>query len=344
MAGGTPTVDGPTTPVVLAPLAGGPCTPALVAAVVGAGGFGFLAGGYLTADRLDRDLRELRSQTGRPFGVNLFVPAAEPAAPQVYASYVAELRAWAEARGLPVGEPRFSDDDFDAKVQLLTDEPVSVASFTFGIPPAAVVRRLHAAGSAVWITITSRDEAEAAVRAGADALVVQGSEAGGHRGSFDDAGPPAGDSLPRLLRRLGGIGRPLVATGGIMSGQGIAATLASGADAVQLGTAFLLCPEAGTSQAHREALRRAAAPTRFTRAFTGRAARGIVNAFMETHDPHAVRAYPEIHYVTQPIRQAARAAGDPSAINLWAGERYAMSRELPATELVASLASDAGIS
>ena len=122
-----------------------------------------------------------------------------------------------------------------------------------------------------------------------------------------------------------------------MSGGAIVDALAAGARAAQLGTAFLLCPEAGTSEAHRAVLRARTAPTRFTRAFTGRAARGIVNAFMNDLDASAVSAYPEIHYVTQPLRQAARAAGDASMINLWAGERYAQVRQLPAGQLVAAL-------
>jgi nitronate monooxygenase len=338
-----PLIDDVTTPIVLAPLAGGPATPALTAAVVDTGAFGFLAGGYLTADRLAADMAELRSLTSRPFGVNIFVPPAAPADPLMYAPFVADVGAWAEARGLPVGEPRFSDDGFAEKMQLLTDDPVRVVSFTFGMPPDDSVRQLHAAGSQVWVTITSQAEARAALRGGADALVVQGTEAGGHRGSFDDADPSPDGSLPALLDGLRGIERPLIATGGIMSGTAIAAALESGASAAQLGTAFLLCPEAGTSEPHRQALRQATVPTRFTRAFTGRAARGIVNAFMEELEGSAVSAYPEIHHVTQPLRRSARAAGDASAINLWAGERYGMTRELPAADLLEALASEAGL-
>jgi nitronate monooxygenase len=128
-----------------------------------------------------------------------------------------------------------------------------------------------------------------------------------------------------------------------MTGTGVAAVLAAGARAAQLGTAFLLCPEAGTSAPHREALRRGDAPTGLTRAFTGRAARGIVNAFMAEHDARAVSGYPEIHHVTQPLRREARARGDGSMINLWAGEAYPLIRELPAGDLVRVLAAEAGL-
>jgi nitronate monooxygenase len=328
-------------PIVLAPLAGGPSTPALVAAVCEAGAFGFLASGYLTGEQLADQLGALRSSTGRPFGVNVFTPAAHASDPAGYGPYAEKLKRWAGSRGLPLGEPRFDDDAFDEKVALLVRDPAAVVSFTFGMPGAETIARLHRAGSEVWVTVTTPAEAAIALEGGADALVLQGSEAGGHRGSFDD-GEGGGYSTLSLLQLLDGAARPLVAAGGVMTGSGVAAVLAAGARAAQLGTAFLLCPEAGTSPPHREAIRRADAPTKLTRAFTGRAARGIVNEFMTEHDPAAVSAYPEIHHVTQPLRRDARARGDGSMINLWAGEAYALARELPAGELVGVLAAEAG--
>jgi nitronate monooxygenase len=327
-------------PIVLAPLAGGPSTPALAAAVCEAGGFGFLASGYLTAAQVEQQLAELRSLTRRPFGVNLFTPAPHPADPASYAPYVEEIGRWAGGRGLPIGEPRFDDDAYTEKLGLLIRDPVPVVSFTFGMPDAEAVERLHGAGSEVWVTVTTPAEAARAAAGGADALVLQGSEAGGHRGSFSDADSHPGCSTLSLLQLVAGTPPPLVAAGGVMSGSGVAAVLAAGARAAQLGTAFLLCPEAGTSAPHREAIRRGDAPTKVTRAFTGRAARGIVNEFMTEHDAGAVSAYPEIHHVTQPLRREARANGDASAINLWAGEAYALARELPAGELVSLLATE----
>lgn len=330
-------LDELTLPIVLAPMAGGPSTPQLAAAVCEADALGFLAGGYLTAQQLSGQLHELRSLTRRPFGVNLFTPPPRPADPATYAGYVERIRRWADARDLPVGEPRFGDDGFPAKAELLIQQPVPVVSFTFGMPDPDVVRRLHDAGSEVWITVTTPAEAALAVSGGADVLVVQGIEAGGHRGSFEDDDRSPGYSLLSLLPLLSGVDRPLVATGGIVSGAGIAAALQAGARAAQLGTAFLLCPEAGTAAPHRAALKQAAAPTGLTRAFTGRAARGIVNEFMTELGPSAVSAYPEIHHATQPLRRAARAAGDAESINLWAGETYPLIREFPAAELVGLL-------
>ena len=133
----------------------------------------------------------------------------------------------------------------------------------------------------------------------------------------------------------------LIATGGLSTGQGIAAVLAAGAAAAQLGTAFLLCPEAGTSPAHREMLHRGAAPTALTRAFTGRTARGISNRFLREHTHYAPSAYPEIHHLTAPLRSAARAEGDAHGMHLWAGQAYPLAQPTPAAELVLELAADA---
>jgi nitronate monooxygenase len=327
-------------PIALAPMAGGPSTPLLAAEVCRAGGLGFLAAGYLPPKRLAEHVAELRSLTDRPFGVNVFSPPSAPADPAAFAGYVEELRRWAAERGLPLGEPRFGDDGYAAKIDMLADDPVAVVSFTFGMPDPDVVRRLHDAGSEVWATVTSPAEASLAVAGGADVLVAQGVEAGGHRGTFEDSDGAPALSLLELVGLLRGAPLPVVATGGVMSGGDAADTIAAGASAVQLGTAFMLCPEAGTSGPQRDALSAGDAPTRLTRAFTGRTARGIQNRFMLDHDASAVAAYPEIHEVTAPLRAAARQAGDASAINLWAGEGYPQIRELPAAEIVRLLAGE----
>jgi nitronate monooxygenase len=327
-------------PIVQAPLAGGASTPALTAAVVQAGAFGFVAGGYQSPDALREDIRATRELTAAPFGVNLFVPgrAAEPAS---YSAYVAALGKEARHHGVALGEPRFEDDAWEDKLSLLLADPVAAVSFTFGCPPAELVARLQEAGSAVWVTITDPDEAERAAAAGADALVVQGIEAGGHRASFVDADDAGEYGLLALLELVGErTALPLVASGGIATGGAVAATLCAGAQAAQIGTAFMRCPEAGTAPAHRAALA-TRAPTRLTRAFTGRQARGIANRFLRDHSAQAPVAYPEIHHVTAPLRAAGRAAGDPEVLNLWAGQAHELARDLPAAELVATLAAEA---
>jgi nitronate monooxygenase len=327
-------------PIVQAPLAGGPSTPALAAAVAEAGGLGFLAAGYKAPDAVRADVEATRRLTGRPFGINLFAPPAAPADATRVQRYADALRAEAERYGAELGEPRHDDDAWEAKLALAAQERIPVVSFTFGCPPAAVVDRLHAAGAAVWVTVTLPAEAVAARDAGADALVVQGVEAGGHRGSFDDAAP--GEiGLLALLQLVGAVVElPLVATGGIVTGRAVAAVLAAGAEAAQLGTAFMLAAEAATSAPHRAALG-GEAPTALTRAFTGRLARGVANRFLREHGAHAPSAYPEVHQLTAPVRAAARERGDAEALNLWAGQAHPLARPAPAGEIVRSIAQDA---
>lgn len=324
-------------PIVLAPMAGGPTTPELVAAVSGAGGFGFVAGGYLDAHGLGAAVAAVRERTARPFGVNLFLPGERCDAG------VERYRARLVAAGFDPGEPVWDDDAYPDKLALLLADPVPVVSFTFGCPDPDAVARLHAVGSEVLTTVTNPDEARQAAEAGVDGLVVQGFEAGGHRGVFDnDPADPAGGpqyGLLALLRLVAAaVDLPLVAAGGIVDGAGVAAVLAAGAVAAQLGTAFLACPEAGTKPAHRAALAAPdGAPTAMTRAFTGRPARAIRNTFLDVHTAAAPAAYPQVHHTTRPIR----AHGDPATTNLWAGQAYPLARPLPAAELVATLLAEA---
>jgi nitronate monooxygenase len=241
-------------PVVLAPLAGGPFTPELAAAVSNACGLGFVATGYLKAAEAAARLEATRELTSRPLGVNLFGRGA-PADPAAYRGYVEKFGVWAELHGVQAGEPRYDDDDWEAKIELLASSPSEVVSFTFGCPPADVVGRLGEAGCEVWVTITSVKEAREAAAVGADVLVVQGGEAGGHRGSFEDRPDLTAYGLLPLLQLVGtAVDLPLVASGGIMTGRALAAVLCAGAKAAQVGTAFMVAPEAGTNPAHREAL------------------------------------------------------------------------------------------
>jgi nitronate monooxygenase len=315
-------------PIVLAPLAGGPSTPELAAAVSLAGGLGFLAAGYLSAEALRERIDATRALTDRPFGVNLFVPGP-PAPPEAFEDYVAGL----EGEGLQVGAPRFDDDDWEAKLALLERSPVAVVSFTFGFPDPKVIERVRATGAEAWVTVTSPEEASTAAPY-VDALVVQGSEAGGHRASWVDREDLTPIGLHTLLQLID-VDVPLVASGGIATAAAVRAALALGARAAQVGTAFLRAPEAGTSEAHRAALA-TDAPTALTRAFSGRLARGLRNRFLDQH-PDAPLAYPEIHHATSPFRAAARKAGEADLINLWAGEAHQLAEALPAAQIVERL-------
>ncbi|MGQ0839726.1 nitronate monooxygenase [Actinokineospora sp.] len=331
-------------PVVVAPMAGGPSTPALVAGAIEAGGSGFLAGAYLTPDALRTQIEATRALTAGPFGVNLFTPGAESTADLT--DYRSRVAAEADRLGIAAGTPNWDDDHYAAKLDVVLDARVPVVSFTFGLPRPDDVTRLHAAGVLVVVTVTTPTEARAATAAGADALCVQGAAAGAHRGTFTNdpafpGGAPLYDLLP-ALRLIGAeTGLPLIATGGLVHGADVAAVVAAGAVAAQLGTAFLRCPEAGTQPAHRAALAAADRETTLTRAFSGRPARGLVNRFITDHGPAAPAAYPQIHHLTRPVRAAAAQAGDPEAMALWAGQGYPLATDGPVAEVIATLATQA---
>ena len=327
-------------PIVQAPMGGGASTPALAAAVAEAGGLGFLAAGYKTPDAVRADVEALRELTDRPFGINLFAPPGPPGDRAALEAFAAALEPEAARYGAAVGAPRHDDDGWDAKLALVAELAVPVVSFAFGCPPPTVVERLHAAGTAAWVTVTTPDEARLATEAGADALVVQGVEAGGHRGSFDDAAPGEIGLLALLQLVTAVTDVPLVATGGIATGRAVAAVLALGAAAAQLGTAFMLCPESATAPAHRTAIE-GDGDTGLTRAFTGRLARGVANRWMAEHDAEAPSAYPDVHYLTAGIRAAARERGEADGFHLWAGQAHPLAEPLPAGELTRRLAAEA---
>jgi nitronate monooxygenase len=251
------------------------------------------------------------------------------------------LREEAARYGVGPGEARHDDDEYAAKLDLVAEARVAVVSFTFGCPDPHHVARLQAVGSDVWVTVTGPAEAVQARDSGADALVVQGFEAGGHRGYFADDPNTEDLGLLVALRLVADrVEVPLIAAGGISDGAAVAAALCAGAVAAQIGSALMLTPEAGTSPSHREALGQAGA-TRLTRAFTGRQARGIVNRFMEEQGDAAPLAYPAVHHLTAPLRAAARNAGDAEVVNLWAGQAYSLARAERAGDVVRRLGAEA---
>ncbi|WP_134732986.1 NAD(P)H-dependent flavin oxidoreductase [Amycolatopsis nivea] len=331
-------------PVIVAPMAGGPTTPQLVGAVTDAGGFGFLAAGYLSPETLDARIAQTADLTGGRFGVNLFVPGGRSVAD--LSAHRERLLAEAVRYGVELGEPVWDDDEYPAKLDLVVRHRVPVVSFTFGAPTSAEVQRIHEAGGKVAVTVTNPEEADLAAARGADALVVQGFEAGGHRGLFtDDPGNPAGGEeygLLALLRLLGArTSLPLVAAGGLVNGADVAAVLAAGASAAQLGTAFLLATEAGTGDTQRRALAEAGRPTAFTRAFSGRPARGMVNRVLSDLSADAPAAYPQLHHLSKPVRGAAAKAGDPEAMSLWAGQTYPLAGDGSAASIMTRLRTEA---
>ncbi|WP_091740345.1 NAD(P)H-dependent flavin oxidoreductase [Phenylobacterium immobile] len=297
----------------------------LALAVSEAGGMGAFAGAGLAGADLGPAIAALKAQTERPFNVNLLI--TRPVAPgqDEIDLALARLAPWYAQSGAPLPEiPNQYAPDFEGQFSALIQAAPPVASFAFDVLTAAQVAALQAAGTYVIGTATTVAEAKAWAEVGADGVCAQGYEAGGHRGHFlADVGASLVGLLPLVATIRAVIDLPVIAAGGIMDGRGVAAVLALGASAAQMGTAFLLSDQATTSSPWRQAL--AAAPdeaTRLTRAFTGRHARGLENRFMREmrSDEDLVPAYPVQNRLTQPLRAASTAAGDPEQISLWAGQ------------------------
>ncbi|KHK99959.1 2-nitropropane dioxygenase [Microbacterium mangrovi] len=329
-------------PIVAAPMAGGPTTVALAASVAAAGGLPFLAAGYKTPDAVADEIRRLEA-VGSPFGVNVFVPSGPDADGAAFRAYAAELQPEADAHGVPLNPVPVADDDFwHEKLDMLTRHPVPVVSFTFGLPRAAEIAALRRAGSVVLASVTTPSEAVAAREAGADGLVVQGPDAGGHSATFDAERALDEIGTAELVGRVrAAIDLPVIAAGGVDGPAAVATLLAAGAEAVAVGTLLLRTDEAGTSATHRAAL----ADPRFdrtviTHAFTGRPARGLHNGFIARHEATAPFGYPAIHHLTRDLRRAAAQAGDPDRVHLWAGTGYRSAPTGPAGDVIRWLATD----
>jgi nitronate monooxygenase len=333
------------TPIIQAPMAG-TSTPAMAAAVSNAGGLGSISVAAVDAATGRRMIRNVKAATDRPFNVNVFchAPAVRDEAVErawiaalqpVFAKYGATTPAsLAEIYGT------FLIDD--AKLEVLIEERPAVVSFHFGVPCADRIRRLKDAGIILLATATSLDEARQAVAAGVDAIVAQGYEAGGHRGTFnpDEAGDDRLGTFALVQVLAKHIDRPIIAAGGIMHGTGIAAAMKLGAAGAQLGTAFIACPESSADAGHRAALfSNAAHHTVMTDAISGRLARCLPNRFTELADSLTVRvpAYPVTYDVGKALNAAAKAMGEYGFGAQWAGQGAPLARSMPAAELVATL-------
>ncbi|MEK5139972.1 nitronate monooxygenase [Priestia sp. FSL W8-0001] len=325
-------------PLVQAPMAGGVSTPKLAAAVCKAGGVGFLAGGYKTTYALKEEIEELKKQKPDVFGVNLFVPEEERN--YDFKKYEQHIKRIAVTLQAEVGVPRYHDDEWQNKLVLLTNHPVPLVSFTFGCPSKDVILALQEKGTFVIVTVTTPKEAKLAAEAGADALCLQGIEAGGHRGSFDNQEEKEEDygvlELIDLVKKQSSL--PLIAAGGIMDKDDVEIVLTAGASAVQVGTAFLCCKESGANPTYKKALlNKTYKETAVTRAFTGRRARGLANAFLISLTDSAPAAYPHVHYMTQPLRKKAAEQGAVDYLSLWAGVGHNKVKSCSAQEIVVSL-------
>lgn len=324
-------------PILQAPMLGSQ-DETMAIAVSRAGGLGSIAVSSSSGPEIEARIGGLK-QKGLTFGANLFVLGTARPSPAEIDQALERLAPWHTRLGMAVpSAPNDYAPDFEAQFEALVRAAPPLATFTFGLLGAEKVAALHAAGSLVMGTATTVAEARAWAAAGADAICAQGSEAGGHRGHFN---APVDDSLVGTFALVStiraAVDLPVVAAGGIMDGRGVAAALALGASAAQMGTAFLLSDESAISDPWKSAI--AAAPddpTRLTRAFTGRHARGIENRFMREMRPveNDVPAYPVQNRLTQPLRAAAARAGDAEMLSLWAGQAVKLTREGSAADLV----------
>jgi nitronate monooxygenase len=329
-------------PIIQAPMAGGATTPELVAAVSNAGALGSLGAAMSSPAAIKEGIARIRALTDRPFNVNLFVLGAPRPAEAELSEATQHLAPFKRELGLDPAAlpPRYCEDN-RAQYDALLEARPPVVSFAFDLLDAQVIALFKRAGSVVISTVTTAAEARACEAAGVDFVCAQGFEAGGHRGTFlGDFENSAIGTMALVPQISDAVALPVIAAGGIMDGRGIAAAFALGADAVQMGTAFLTCAESGI---HPEYKRRLLAATddatRLTRTFSGRYARGIVNDFMERMRPfeQGVPAYPVQNALTADLRQAALKQNRMEYYSMWAGQGAGMSRALPAAELVAKL-------
>lgn len=326
-------------PILQAPMAGGPTTPDLVASVSNAGGLGSLGAGYLSPEQIRNAIKEIKQRTDQPFGVNLFVPDQSIARKDNIEGMNNYLDKYRVDLGIaPSPSVTKFSESFEEQVQVVLEENVSVFSFTFGIPSQDIIQSMKQNGIFVIGTATIVDEAIALEIAGVDAIVAQGSEAGGHRGSFLTSTADALIGTMALVPQIvDHVSIPVIASGGIMDGRGLVASLVLGATAVQMGTAFLASIESGAHAVHKQKIISSNEnATEVTKSYSGKAARGIFTDFMKDMRFYegTIPDYPIQNALTRDIRQAASKESNPEYMSLWAGQGLRLANDQAAAEIV----------
>lgn len=340
-------------PIFQAPMAGGITTSELVAAVSNCGGLGFIGAGYMSSEQLRDQIREVKRLTSNPFGVNLFVPnefnvsesdvnhsnkLLQPIRIQLG---LAEMKSY----NLPNQESSLTA--FTEQIKVLVEENIPVCSFTFGLPSPEIIELLKQKNVLLIGTATTVQEAIEIEKIGMDFVVVQGSEAGGHRGNFLKGAEESLVGLMSLIPQVvDNVGIPVIAAGGIADGRGLLASLCLGAQAVQIGTAFLTCIESGAHPVYKEAIVQAQEDeTVLTRAFSGKYARGINNKFIEEmreHEPY-LPEFPVQNSLTQDIRKKAAAEKNTQYMSLWSGQSPRLAKVQTVQSLIQQIMGDVEI-
>lgn len=334
-----------TLPVIQAPMAGGATTPELVAAVSNAGGLGSLGAGYMTADEIKTTIKKIKSLTNKPFSVNLFIPEKHHASDdqieqtrKIIQTCCAELNFT-----IPSIKPPYTPS-FEEQIQIIIDEKVPIFSFAFGIPSKEWIKVLKKNDVILIGTATTLAEAQLLAENNIDTIVAQGSEAGGHRGTFLGKAENALNSISSLVALLGqAIDVPVIAAGGIMNAKQMLALLRIGACAAQMGTAFLCCTESGIHPLYKKVLMNISHDkTTLTRVFSGKLARGIVNQFitrMQSHEKH-ILDYPIQNKLTSGMRRESAKQNNTEFMSMWAGQAAYLCKTLPAAQLIEALNSE----
>ncbi|SFL74414.1 nitronate monooxygenase [Paenibacillus sp. 1_12] len=314
-------------PIFLAGMAGGPTTVKLVAAVSNAGGLGTLGAAYMEPTAIRKAIQEIRQLTDAPFAVNLFALQVSDDNKRI-GEVQGELNRLRNVLGVhhATKEPVSTSDFYQEQLAVLLEEKVPVISTAFGVLAESYVQQAKSVGIRIVTMVTTVSEALLAEQAGCDCIVAQGSEAGGHRGTFDMKEHPMGANigtfalLPQIVDR---VKIPVIAAGGIMDGRGLVAALALGAQGVQMGTRFLTALESGAHDAYKQALMESTEEsTVLTKAFSGRPARGIRNLFIRQWDASGIEPlpFPTQNTVTRDIRNASARQNNADYMSLWAGQ------------------------
>ncbi|MGM0827504.1 MAG: NAD(P)H-dependent flavin oxidoreductase [Bacillota bacterium] len=332
-------------PIIQAGMAGGITTTNLVSSVSNSGGLGNLGAGYMSSDDMKLAIKEIKGQTNQPFGVNLFIPETSIVNDEQITHAKRLLEPFKKELHL-TDNSSFSElqNNFENQLEVIYNEKIPVCSFTFGAPSKELVKELKKEGTIVIGTATTVEEAVINEERGVDIVVAQGSEAGGHRGTFLGSFKHSMIGTFSLVPQVvDAVCIPVIASGGIMDGRGVIAALALGAKGVQMGTAFLTCKESGAGAFHKRAvLESSETHTVITAAFSGKPARGIENRFTREMQEFEslLPPYPIQNALTKKLRKEAGIQGIPEFMSLWSGQSPRLSRDIYTKDLLESIVTE----